>query len=461
MKRTSTIFICQNCGAKTSQFFGKCSSCEAWNSIIEEKIFASESKKITKNSPRSQQKGKYRSELISSIQENPITRLSSGYMEFDRVLGGGLVPGSLVLIGGDPGIGKSTLLLQAANQIAQQHSVIYMTAEESASQVQMRWNRLKKTDSNLHILSETDLEIIIEELEKFRPSVAIIDSIQALQDHTICSTPGSITQVRECAAALQQIAKSKNITLLIVGHVTKEGMLAGPKVLEHLVDTVLTFEGDRFASHRLLRAVKNRFGATNELGVFEMQGEGLVEVSNPSELFLSDENATGVATIVACEGTRPLAIDIQALINQTTYASPKRTATGIEGNRLHQILAVIEKHMQLALSRFDCYLAVAGGLEVDEPAADLGIAAAVISSYKNVQLPPGTILIGEIGLGGQLRSVGQLSIRLKEAERLGFERAVIPGKTPKNQISQKEFNLEIIEASTISEALSFALGLNF
>ncbi len=461
MKRTSTIYICQNCGAETAQFFGKCSSCGAWNSIIEEKLYASKDKSRIRNTSRSQQKGTFRSEPIASIKQKPITRLSSGYKEFDRVLGGGLVPGSLVLIGGDPGIGKSSLLLQAATEIAQEHSVIYMSAEESASQVQMRWLRLKRIESNLHILAETNLEIIVEELEKVKPSVAIIDSIQALQDHTISSTPGSITQVRECAAALQQVGKAHNITLLIVGHVTKEGMLAGPKVLEHLVDTVLTFEGDRFASHRLLRAVKNRFGATNELGVFEMQSKGLIEVSNPSELFLNLEAATGVATIVACEGTRPLAVDIQALINQTTYASPRRTATGVEGNRLHQILAVMEKHMQLTLSRFDCYLAVAGGLEVDEPAADLGIAAAVISSYKNLQIPSGTVLIGELGLGGQIRSVGQLSLRLQEAERLGFTRAVVPGTTRKNFTKDKNLNIEIIEAQTISEALSFALQIEF
>ncbi len=458
MKRTSTIYICQSCGAETAQFFGKCSSCGAWNSIIEEKIYSSKEKYRSKSIIESQTKIKCRSEPISSIKANTVSRLSSGYKEFDRVLGGGLVPGSLVLIGGDPGIGKSTLLLQAATEIALKHSTIYISAEESASQVQMRWRRLEKIESNLHILSETNCEIVLEELERFNPSVAIIDSIQALQDHTISSTPGSISQVKECAASLQQIAKTKNIALLIVGHVTKEGMLAGPKVLEHLVDTVLTFEGDRFASHRLLRAVKNRFGATNELGVFEMQDKGLAEVLNPSELFLNTELASGVATIVACEGTRPLAIDIQALLNQTTYASPRRTATGIENNRLHQILAVIEKHMNLVLSRFDCYLAVAGGLEVDEPAADLGIAAAIISSYKNCKLPAGTVLIGEIGLGGQLRTVGQMSLRLHEVARLGFKRVVIPKTMGKEKINNH--NIEIIEATTVSEALTSVLGID-
>ncbi len=456
MKRTSTIYICQACGAETPQFFGRCSNCGEWNSIIEEVISPSKSrKKINANPDSSYNK---RSEAIAEIQKTPLERITSGYIEFDRVLGGGLVPGSLVLIGGDPGIGKSTLLLQTATEIALKKSVLYITAEESASQVQLRWQRLKKNDSNLHILAETDLEVVLEELEAFHPSVAIIDSIQALNDSNISSTPGSITQVRECSAALQQLAKKKNIALLIVGHVTKEGMLAGPKVLEHLVDAVLTFEGDRFANHRLLRAVKNRYGATNELGVFEMQGKGLIEIRNPSELFLSSDDAAGVATTVACEGTRPLAIDIQALINQTTYASPRRTATGIENNRLHQILAVIEKHMNLGLSRFDCYLAVAGGLEVEEPAADLGIAAAIISSYKNLKIPKDTLMLGEIGLGGQLRTVSQILLRLREAEKLGFQRAIIP-RSKGIDLKDNDVKLEILEASSINEAIAIILGL--
>jgi DNA repair protein RadA/Sms len=289
--------------------------------------------------------------------------------------------------------------------------------------------------------------------------VAIIDSIQALHDANLSSAPGSVAQVRECAASLQRLAKRQNTALLLVGHVTKEGMLAGPKVLEHLVDAVLTFEGDRFASHRLLRAVKNRFGATHELGVFEMQGQGLVEVNNPSELFLSGDEASGVATIVACEGTRPLVVDLQALVSTTSYASPRRTATGIAVNRLHQILAVLEKHMGLPLSRFDCYLAVAGGLDVEEPAADLGVAAAVVASYRDLILPAGTVLLGELGLGGQLRPVGQLELRLQEAVRLGFRRAVVP-KGCGLGIGEASLNLELHEAGSITEALVLALGVN-
>ena len=329
---------------------------------------------------------------MASLEDRPVQRLETGSSEFDRVLGGGLVPGSMVLVGGDPGIGKSTLLLQSASAMARRCSVLYVSAEESAQQVKLRWQRLHAGADDLQLLAETDLDVVLQELEALRPDVAIIDSIQALHDGDLTSAPGSVGQVRECAAALQRLAKRQTTALMLVGHVTKEGMLAGPKVLEHLVDAVLTFEGDRFASHRLLRAVKNRFGATHELGLFDMQAQGLAEVGNPSELFLSEIRASGVATIVACEGTRSLVVDLQALVNATSYASPRRTATGIGTNRLHQILAVLEKHMGLPLSRFDCYLAVAGGLEVEEPAADLGVAAAVVASFRDLTLPAGTVL---------------------------------------------------------------------
>ena len=419
-----------------------------------------------------------RSEPIYAVGDRPLQRLASGYGELDRVLGGGLVPGSLVLLGGDPGIGKSTLLLQSAQAMALRHSVLYVSAEESAQQVKLRWRRLvdqlSSSDSgassnavtensanlNLQLLAETDLELVLQELEALRPAVAVIDSIQALHDADLSSAPGSVAQVRECAAALARIAKRQGTALLLVGHVTKEGVLAGPKVLEHLVDAVLTFEGDRFASHRLLRAAKNRFGATHELGVFEMRGQGLAEVTNPSELFLgSDEPSAGTATIVACEGTRPLVVELQALVSTTSYASPRRTATGIGTNRLHQILAVLEKHLGIPLSRFDCYLAVAGGLEVEEPAADLGVAAAVVASYRDLIMPPGTVLVGELGLGGQLRPVAQLELRLQESARLGFRRAVVPKGSGLSRIAAG-LDLQLLEASTIAEALVAALGAN-
>ena len=400
-----------------------------------------------------------RSTSMASLGDQPLERIGSGYGELNRVLGGGLVPGSLVLVGGDPGIGKSTLLLQSASAIARDRSVLYVSAEESAQQVKLRWQRLTADSNDLQLLAETDLELVLQELEALRPDVAIIDSIQALHDAELSSAPGSVAQVRECAAALQRLAKRQNTALLLVGHVTKEGALAGPKVLEHLVDAVLTFEGDRFASHRLLRAVKNRFGATHELGVFEMRGQGLEEVGNPSELFLSGERANGVATIVACEGTRPLVVDLQALVSSTSYASPRRTATGIAVNRLHQILAVLEKHMGLPLSRFDCYLAVAGGLDVEEPAADLGVAAAVVASFRDLTLPAGTVLLGELGLGGQLRTVGQLELRLQEAVRLGFRRAVVPRGSGLGPVASG-LDLELLEAGSITEALVLGLGVN-
>jgi DNA repair protein RadA/Sms len=359
-------------------------------------------------------------------------------------------------------------------------SVLYVSAEESAQQVRLRWRRLvtpspeDKTSAlanrlpkeppssggGLQLLAETDLDRVLEELEALRPAVAVVDSIQALHDPNLSSAPGTVAQVRECAAALQRLAKHHGVALVLVGHVTKEGVLAGPKVLEHLVDAVLTFEGDRFASHRLLRAAKNRFGATYELGVFEMRDGGLAQVTNPSELFLGGgEPSSGTATIVAFEGTRPLVVELQALVSTTSYASPRRTATGIGTNRLHQILAVIEKHLGLPLSRFDCYLAVAGGLQVDEPAGDLGVAAAVVASYRDLILPPGTVLIGELGLGGQLRPVGQLEQRLQEASRLGFTRAIVPRGTGLG-MSEAVLGLQLLESSSLAEAIVGALGVN-
>jgi len=516
LARPLSSYVCQSCGSRTRQYFGRCSGCGGWNTLVEQVAVPTDSRRrrpvVASDAPDADggPGSPRRSEPIAAVGDRPLQRLGSGYGELDRVLGGGLVPGSLVLLGGDPGIGKSTLLLQCARTMAVGHSVLYVSAEESAQQVKLRWRRLAEegegashaperppglaaissqspattgparrphgaepgplgavagesggfaaAGSGLQLLAETDLELVLQELEALRPAVAIIDSIQALHDGELGSAPGSVAQVRECAAALQRIAKRQHTALLLVGHVTKEGMLAGPKVLEHLVDAVLTFEGDRFASHRLLRAVKNRFGATHELGVFEMRGCGLVEVTNPSELFLGGEGP-GTGTIVACEGTRPLVVELQALVSPTSYASPRRSATGIAANRLHQILAVLEKHLGLPLSRFDCYLAVAGGLEVEEPAADLGVAAAVVASYRDLTLPPGTVLIGELGLGGQLRPVGQLELRLQEAARLGFRRAVVPrGGLPPSLAAS--LDLQVLEAGSVAEALVAALGVD-
>ncbi len=455
------MYRCQACGSQAHQFFGRCPSCGAWNTLTEElptaRSLASQRDQPSSAPPRSQP--------IADVETMAEVRISTGSSELDRVLGGGLVRGALVLIGGDPGIGKSTLLLQTAHHMAEQVRVLYVSAEESAQQVRLRWSRLRvghpetahhdsTSGLGLRLQAETDLHLVLQELESLIPDVAIIDSIQALHNPDLSSAAGSVAQVRECAAALRQLAKTMHIATLLVGHVTKEGMLAGPKTLEHLVDAVLSFEGDRFASHRLLRSLKNRFGATFELGVFEMGDRGLTEVTNPSQLFLSQgEPTSGAAAIVACEGTRPLVVELQALVSPSSYASPRRSATGIANNRLHQILAVLEKQLGLPLSRFDCYLAVAGGLEVTEPAADVGVAVAVAASYRDLLVPPGTLCIGELGLGGQLRPVTRMDQRLQEGQRLGFHRALVPAGS---EITPPA-TMTIVKAGTIRQAMVAAL----
>ena len=470
MPKTRSIYICNECGAEARQYFGKCPVCGSWNSLVEEVQTQAETKatrpsmKSRAGSRRAPSPAQPRlAQTFAQIEDNPQLRMDSGYQELDRVLGGGIVPGSLVLVGGDPGIGKSTLLLQVANQLSSKRPVLYVCAEESGQQVKLRSQRLGiatlgagegPTDS-LYVLPETDLEAVLAELESLRPQVAIIDSIQALYYGALTSAPGSVSQVRECTSALMQLAKRENISLFIVGHVTKEGAIAGPKVLEHLVDTVLYFEGDRFASHRLLRSVKNRFGATHEIGVFEMVDRGLVQVLNPSELFLGnrEEQVPGISTIVACEGTRPLVVELQSLVSPTSYSSPRRSATGVEHNRLLQILAVLEKRVGIPLSKLDAYVASSGGLNVGEPAADLGIAVAVAASFRDRIVDPELVLIGEVGLGGQVRPVSQMELRLKEAAKLGFTRAIVP----KGQ-SVKGLGLNITEVSRVVDAMAQALA---
>ena len=408
---------------------------------------------------------------FSEITQGEQARFPSGYGEFDRVLGGGIVPGSLVLIGGDPGIGKSTLMLQVAHELAQRlPRILYVSAEESGQQIKLRASRLgvgvvsdqekslgqtPEIDNHLYVLPETDLEEILRELESLKPQAAIIDSIQTLYFAALTSAPGSVAQVRECTSALMQVAKRENISLLIVGHVTKEGAIAGPRVLEHLVDTVLYFEGDRYASHRLLRSVKNRFGATHEIGIFEMVDRGLVEVSNPSELFLGnrDEFSPGTATVVACEGTRPLVVELQALVSPTSYPSPRRSTTGIDYNRLQQILAVLEKRVGIPLSKLDAYVASVGGLGVEEPAADLGVAIAVVASFRDRVVDSRTVMIGEVGLGGQVRLVSQMELRLKEAAKLGFKRAIVP----KGQVYPEDIGLEVVPVGKVIDAIIAAI----
>ena len=507
MAKLRSIYVCNECGAESSQYFGKCPLCGSWNSLVEQANPAatqssSSGRRSRSPAARGDEPQPLQSLRLDEIADHPQTRISSGYGEFDRVLGGGIVPGSLTLVGGDPGIGKSTLLLQTANVLARQAPVLYVCAEESGQQVKLRSQRLgiralqsdpmaaatavpttnaangatvdkgtnpspptnpvatngrsdQPVDHHLYLLPETDLATVLRELTALRPPVAIIDSIQALYDTNLTSAPGSVSQVRECTAALMRVAKREAISLLIVGHVTKEGAIAGPKVLEHLVDTVLYFEGDRFASHRLLRSVKNRFGATHELGIFEMVDRGLTEVTNPSALFLGshDEAVPGTATIVACEGTRPLLVELQALVSPTSYSSPRRSTTGIEYNRLLQILAVLEKRVGIPLSKLDAYVASSGGLNVGEPAADLGVATAVVASFRDRMVDPTTVLIGEVGLGGQIRPVSQMELRLKEAMKLGFKRAILP----KGQAVKDLNALEQIEVARVVDAIATAL----
>ncbi|MCC5616438.1 DNA repair protein RadA [Nostoc sp. CHAB 5836] len=492
MAKPKTFYVCNECGAESPQWFGKCPACGTYNSL-EEQISIQSSVDVpsrggvsswqsTQGNGKSHAKpAKARASLtFDQITDRQIARWESGYGELDRVLGGGVVPGSMVLIGGDPGIGKSTLLLQVSNQLAQKYRILYVTGEESGQQVKLRASRLgvsktlsvvneekltvivdptlpidpESIGADLYVLPETDLEEILREIDSLKPNVAVIDSIQTVFFPALTSAPGSVAQVRECTAALMKVAKHEDVTMLIVGHVTKEGAIAGPKVLEHLVDTVLYFEGDRFASHRLLRTVKNRFGATHEIGIFEMVAEGLREVSNPSELFLGnrDDPAPGTAIVVACEGTRPIVVELQALVSPTSYPSPRRAGTGVDYNRLVQILAVLEKRVGIPMSKLDSYVASAGGLNVEEPAVDLGIAIAIVASFRDRIVDPGTVLIGEVGLGGQVRSVSQMELRLKEAAKLGFKRAIVPKGT-----KFPDLNIEILPVSKVIDAIIAAI----
>jgi len=492
MAKPKSFFVCNDCGAESPQWFGKCPACGTYNSLEEQLLIQSSVDVPTRggvsgwqaaaNNGKSNAKApKQRASLtFDQITDRQVTRWESGYGELDRVLGGGVVPGSMVLIGGDPGIGKSTLLLQVSNQLAQRYRILYISGEESGQQIKLRASRLgvakplsvvgddnepvaenppksqapENVGADLYVLPETDLEEILREVDSLKPNVAVIDSIQTVFFPALTSAPGSVAQVRECTAALMKVAKHEDITMLIVGHVTKEGAIAGPKVLEHLVDTVLYFEGDRFASHRLLRTVKNRFGATHEIGIFEMVSHGLREVPNPSELFLGnrDDPAPGTAIVVACEGTRPIVVELQALVSPTSYPSPRRAATGIDYNRLVQILAVLEKRVGIPMSKLDSYVASAGGLNVEEPAVDLGIAIAIVASFRDRIVDPGTVLIGEVGLGGQVRSVSQMELRLKEAAKLGFKRAIVP----KGQ-KFPDLNIEILPVSKVIDAIIAAI----
>ena len=448
MSNKFSTFICQNCGSETSQYFGRCLNCNEWNTIVEER-------KNTRSKTTSVNKNK-KSKLFNEIEIGNISRFTSGFKEFDRVLGGGIVPGSIVLLGGEPGIGKSTIVLQSAGKISLNGKVLYITAEESLEQVKIRWERLNQSSLDLKIYAETNLSLIIEEIKKIKPSFAIIDSIQAINNDEMESSPGSVSQVRTCSSELQNLAKENNIALLIIGHVTKDGALAGPKTLEHLVDVVLNFEGDNIASHRLLRSVKNRFGSTFEIGIFEMLENGLREVINPSSIFTNKENISGVTTTITNEGSRPFAVDIQALVNKTFYNNPRRTTTGMSINRLHQILAVIEKHVGFKLSEYDCYIATGGGFEINDPSSDLGVAISILSSLKNIPPLVNCAFIGELGLSGQVRQTSNLRAKIDEAIRLGIKNILVPKTTIEIKDSFQKL-IKIKEISNINEAMNYAL----
>lgn len=448
MSNKFSRYVCQNCSSVTSQFFGRCMNCKQWNSIIEEKHISKSQDPIIKTHNKSKS--------FEDIKINEVSRICSGFKEFDRVLGGGFVYGSIVLLGGEPGIGKSTLVLQTAAKISSSKKVLYVTAEESLEQVKIRWVRLNQKNTDLKVFSENNLSNIIQEIKNVKPSLAIIDSIQAINNLDMESTAGSVSQIRSCSSELQKVGKEFNITILIIGHVTKEGSLAGPKTLEHLVDVVLNFEGDHISSHRLLRSIKNRFGATLELGIFEMQENGLQEVINSSSNFTSNENVSGLATTITREGTRCFAVDIQALVNKSFYNNPRRTTTGISLNRLHQILAVIEKHLGFKLAQYDCYIATAGGFDINDTSSDLGIAISIISSHKNINPLANCSFIGELGLSGQVRKTNNLQSRIEESLRLGLKNIMIPKTNYKFKSIYKTIN--ILEVSNINEALS--LGFN-
>ena len=423
-KKGGSEFVCQGCGAVYPKWQGKCDACGEWNTIMEEKVGGEGFSNLT---PK--KKGRMLDFVPLSGSQEALTRLVTGIRELNRVCGGGLVPGSAILVGGDPGIGKSTLLLQVCRHMAADgRKLLYISGEESLQQIKMRANRLGEFSDQLLLLCETNLETVEQTIRKVQPAVAVIDSIQTMYREEISSAPGSVSQVRESTNVLMQLAKGMGVSIMIVGHVTKEGTVAGPRVLEHMVDTVLYFEGDRHASYRILRGVKNRFGSTNEIGVFEMRENGLSEVENPSEFMLSGRPEQASGSIVACsmEGTRPLLIEIQALVCQTNFGMPRRTATGTDYNRVNLLMAVLEKRIGLHMSNCDAYVNIAGGIRMNEPAIDLGIVMALVSSYKNRPIDEKLLVFGEVGLSGEVRAVNMPEQRVAEARKLGFETCIIP-----------------------------------
>lgn len=449
-KGKKSIFFCQNCGHEEAKWLGQCPACKEWNTFVEERIDSGITKGTTV-AARAVHEAKV--VPLTEVTADDDTRSETGIKELDRVLGGGIVPGSLVLVGGDPGIGKSTLLLQVCQRMAQMKKILYISGEESQAQIKLRANRMGNFTSGLLLLCETNLGIIRSVIEKERPELVVIDSIQTMYSEDVTSAPGSVSQVRESTNVFMQLAKGLCIPIFIVGHVTKEGTVAGPRVLEHMVDTVLYFEGDRHASYRILRAAKNRFGSTNEIGVFEMRQSGLVEVENPSEYMLSGkpENASGSVVACSMEGTRPILLEIQALVCRTNFGMPRRTAAGTDYNRVNLLMAVLEKRLGMSLGNCDAYVNIAGGIKMNEPAIDLGIVMALVSSYRNRPIDEKTIVFGEVGLSGEVRAVNMPEQRVAEAKKLGFETCILPEVSLK--MVKEIQGIRLVGVKTVNEAV--------
>ena len=457
-KAKNTAFFCSECGYESAKWFGQCPACKAWNTFVEEPVVKEKNVKgiVNINAKYHETAGvkKAAPVRLSSVTAADTDRIKTDICELDRVLGGGIVEGSLVLVGGDPGIGKSTLLLQMCYNLAKNgNSVLYISGEESLGQIKLRAQRVGEASDNLMVLCETSLDTIENVLENVKPQIVVIDSIQTMYREEVGAAPGSVSQVRETTAVLMQLAKGLNISIFIVGHVTKEGVVAGPRMLEHMVDTVLYFEGDKNAAYRILRSVKNRFGSTNEIGVFEMRQEGLAEVANPSEYMLTGrpEEASGSVVVCLLEGTRPILVEIQALVCDSNFGMPRRTAAGADYNRVNLLMAVLEKRAGIHLSGSDAYVNIAGGMKVNEPAMDLGIVMALVSSFRNRPMMENTIVFGEVGLAGEVRAVSQPQIRINEAVKLGFENCILPQVCLKN--IKKTDKINLIGISSVKDAV--------
>lgn len=449
MAKQLSKYVCQACGYVSPRWTGKCPNCEEWNTFVEEAVQPAKTPHLRATAGAS---GKVKPQPLHTIEAASDVRFRTGIEEFDRVVGGGIVSGSVILLGGDPGIGKSTLMLQVALHLTHK-AVLYVTGEESPKQVKLRAERLAPSSQSVQLLAETNLGVISDVIEHAAPDLVIIDSIQTLYNPNLESAPGSVGQVRECSAVLTRLAKSINVPIILIGHVTKEGVIAGPRVIEHMVDTVLQFEGERHYAYRILRGMKNRFGSTNEIGIFEMHDTGLQEVKNPSDVFLSERSVgtSGSSIVATMEGTRPLLIEVQALVTSTSYGMPQRTATGFDYRRLSMLLAVLDKRVGLNIGAFDVFVNIAGGIKIDDPSADMGIAVSIVSSLRDTLVDPHAVAIGEVGLGGEIRTISHADRRIQEAIKLGFTKIIVPRTNVKKYHGTNDSR--VVGVETISEAI--------